>query len=319
MKNQSDNKNKLSHKTLAVWLIIGVLLLTNIMSATLYYHEKQQTLKNLLSEFPLIDPSRHFIAQEHFITDIQPLREKLYKIADDRRLETSSIYFEYLPTGANISINPDVRVYPASLLKTPTAIAVMRKVEKGEWRLDNKLVLFESDIDPNYGNRYYKNSIGTTFTIEELLKAILIESDNTTHRILLRNMSTEDLAFMREGMGLGDILDENQRLSAKEYSRVFRTLYYASFLKRENSELFLEWLSRTAFTDFLQTGLPQGTTFSHKIGEDGVGNTYLDSGIVYLPNRPYILTVAISGRSEKEAKDIMREISRTVYDYVSNY
>lgn len=306
-------------KNQLLWGVIIVLLLATAASTFLYIREKGNTIEAARSQYPLIDPSRNFISQENFITNVQPLREALQKIAKERELDNASVYFEYLQTGANININPEVRVYPASLLKLPTAIAVMHKIEKGEWSLDNKLVLFASDIDPNYGNTYYKHPVGTTFTIEELLKAILIESDNTAHRIIIRNLSTEDLAVMRDSMGLEEVLDTRQLLSAKEYSRVFRALYYASAINRTHSQQILAWLSETPFTDFLQTGLPPGVPFAHKIGEGGPQKTYLDSGIVYAPNRPYLLTVAIAGRDEKEAKAIMREISQTVYEYVASY
>ena len=319
MSNASE-LSKIKQKNRAYLILAALGVTAAILFAGLYfYSQRPNAIRSVENPYPLVDLSRSFIAQEHFITNIQSLREKLNKIVEDKKLETTSIYFEYLQTGANISINPDVRVYPASLLKVPTAIAVMSKVEKGEWRLDNKLVLFAGDIDPNYGEKYYKNSIGTTFTIEELLKAILIESDNTTHRILIRNLSTEDFALMRDSMGLDEVLDERQLLSAKEYSRVFRALYYASSISREHSEQLLEWLSETPFNDYLQSGLPEGVKFSHKIGEGGPSKTYLDSGIVYAPNRPYLLTVVIAGRDEAEAKEIIHEISQTVYDYVTNY
>lgn len=299
-------------------LVIVVLVTTNIAALGWAFSEKR-ALPEVVNPYPLVDFSRSFIPQEHFITNVQPLREQLNAIVKKRELDASSIYFEFLGTGTNISINPDTRVYPASLLKLPTAIAVMNKVEKGEWKLNNKLVLFASDIDPNYGNTYYVHPVGTTFTIEELLKAILIESDNTAHRMIIRNLSTEDLALMRDSMGLEEVLDQNQRLSAKEYSRVFRALYYASVVNREHSEMLLRWLSETPFTDFLQSGLPESLTFAHKIGEGGPQKTYLDSGIVYVPNRPFVLTVVIADKDEKEAKDIMREVSQTVYEYVANY
>ena len=319
MSNTSE-LSKIKQKSRAYLIIAALGIAVAIFFAGFYfYSQRPSAIRSVENPYPLVDLSRSFIAHEHFITNIQPLREKLNKIGEDRNLETASIYFEYLQTGANISIKPNVRVYPASLLKVPTAIAVMRKIEKGEWRLDNKLVLFAGDIDPNYGEQYYKNSIGTTFTIEELLKAILIESDNTTHRILIRNLSTEDFALMRDSMGLDEVLNERQLLSAKEYSRVFRALYYASSISREHSEQLLEWLSETPFNDYLQSGLPAGVKFSHKIGEGGPSKTYLDSGIVYAPDRPYLLTVVIAGRDEAETKEIMREISQTVYDYVANY
>ena len=235
MSNTSE-LSKIKQKSRAYLIIAALGIAVAIFFAGFYfYSQRPSAIRSVENPYPLVDLSRSFIAHEHFITNIQPLREKLNKIVEDRNLETASIYFEYLQTGANISIKPNVRVYPASLLKVPTAIAVMRKIEKGEWRLDNKLVLFAGDIDPNYGEQYYKNSIGTTFTIEELLKAILIESDNTTHRILIRNLSTEDFALMRDSMGLDEVLNERQLLSAKEYSRVFRALYYASSISPEHS------------------------------------------------------------------------------------
>lgn len=297
--------------------VIAFLVLSNTVALAWAVYEWSD-IPAMTNPYPLIDFSRSFIPQKNFITNVQPLRDSLQKITKERKLDNASIYFEYLQTGANISINPEVRVYPASLLKLPTAIAVMNKIEKGEWQPDSKLVLFASDIDPNYGNTYYAHPVGTTFTIEELLKAILIESDNTAHRIIIRNLSTEDLAVMRDSMGLEEVLDSNQRLSAKEYSRVFRALYYASAINREHSEQLLRWLSETPFTDFLESGLPPGIGFSHKIGKGGPQKTYLDSGIVYLSGRPYLLSVAIAGRDEQEAKAIMREISQTVYNYVAN-
>lgn len=299
-------------------VIVALLIASNIATLGWAIYEWSD-LPEVTNPYPLVDFSRNFIPQENFITNVQPLRDSLQKIVEERKLDNASIYFEYLQTGANISINPDVRVYPASLLKVPTAIAVMHKIEKGEWNLDNKLVLFASDIDPNYGNTYYAHPVGTTFTIEELLKSILIESDNTAHRIIIRNLSTEDLAIMRDSMGLEEVLDDSQRLSAKEYSRVFRALYYASAINREHSEQMLRWLTETPFTDFLQEGFPEGVPFAHKIGEGGPQKTYLDSGIVYVPERPYLLTVVIAGKDEDEAKEIMREISQSVYEYVANY
>jgi len=44
-----------------------------------------------------------------------------------------SVYFEYLPTGANISINKDAEFFPASLLKVPVAMAIAKKIDKREW------------------------------------------------------------------------------------------------------------------------------------------------------------------------------------------
>lgn len=88
--------------------------------------------------------------EQNIITTLQPIREKFREIVEKNGSEHISLYFEYLNTGANISINPDLRILPASLIKVPLAMAVMKKVERGEWRLSNELVMMKDDRDMNW-------------------------------------------------------------------------------------------------------------------------------------------------------------------------
>jgi beta-lactamase class A len=197
----------------------------------------------------------------------------------------------------------------------PSALVAMKKVEKGEWKMGSQLVLFEEDKDSRYGN-LYEQPVGTRFTIGELLEALLKESDNTAHRILMRNLSETELDELRDAIGLNDLFNEKQEVSAKEYSRLFRALYNSSFLNRKGSQQVLDWLTQTPFTHMLPSGMPKDTILSHKIGEDDVEKNYLDSGIAYLPNRPYLITVMIKGHSQGEAEGIMKKISRAAYGYI---
>jgi beta-lactamase class A len=125
--------------------------------------------------------------EEDIITTLQPIREKFRDIVAKEGPNSISIYFEYLSTGANISINPDLRILPASLIKVPLAMAVMKKIELGDWNLDNELVLMKEDRDINWGE-VYKRPIGSTITIRELIEEMLLNSDNTAYHILYRNL-----------------------------------------------------------------------------------------------------------------------------------
>jgi beta-lactamase class A len=270
------------------------------------------------NQYPLVDIARNFIPQEHFIVNIQPLREQLEKLVSSQESNTVSIYFEFLNTGANIQLNNDERFYPASLVKIPTALAAMRKIEDGTWNMSSRLVLFEQDRDSRFGD-LYKQPVGTSFSIEELLKKLLIESDNTAHKILMRNLSGTDLDKLRDAIGLNDLFNEKSEVSAKEYSRLFRALYNSSYLSRSGSEQLLEWLSQTNFNETLGSGLPEGTKFSHKIGEDDVEDNYLDSGIVYLPNRPFLITVMVKKHSKQNAHEIMQQVAKVTRDYINGY
>lgn len=275
-----------------------------------------------VNPYPLIDPARSIVAQEHFFSTIEPLRKDLKGLAAKYGNEGTrvGIYFEYLNTGANVSINQEERFWPASLSKMPTAFAVMKKIEEGAWNLDSEMVLFYEDRDDRFGE-LYKKPVGTRFTVEQLLKELLINSDNTAHRILVRNLSGADYEAVIEALGMEELYDKEYNITAKEYSRIFRSLYNASYLNRENSETILQWSSESRFDDLLAAGIPSSVRFSHKIGEEYKEVVFLDSGIIYVPNRPFLLTVMVDASKAggyERARDIMREIARAAYEYVAN-
>ena len=317
MKKEATQK-----KSFKIFLIIlGLILITSLS----FFLGGKILNKNIdfKNPYPLIDPARSLVEQKHFFSTIEPLRKELKSIVQKYENEGSDIgvYFEFLNTGANVSINQDKRFWPASLSKMPTAFVVMKKVELGEWKLDNELILYYEDRNDAFGE-LYKKEVGTRLTIEELLKELIVNSDDTAHRILIRNLEGGDFEKMLSALGMEELYNKDYDITAKEYSRVFRSLYTSSYLKRNYSTFLLELLSSTNFNDFLGGGIPRDVIFSHKIGEHDPESTYLDSGVVYIPDRPYLLTVMVNTKSSggrEKAKEIMQEISKASYQYVSSY
>lgn len=294
-------------------------------SALYFWSQRPSAIRSVENPYPLIDLSRNFVAQEHYLATLQPLRVSLNEIVkrEAGKQNEATIYFEYLNTGANIVVNSDLRVLPASLTKLPLALTVMKKVEDGEWRLDDELVLLPGDANSGSGT-LHDRPVGTRFTIEILLKALLQESDNTAFNIFSRNLKPEEHLATHEALGIAELFDAEGRISAKEYSRFFRTLYTASFLNRESSHALLTWLSESTFDEFLSATVPENVPFPHKFGINVNNRVFLDSGIGYIPNRPYLITVLIhrAGNPERKQFDreesarIMKEISETAYAYI---
>ncbi len=108
-------------------------------------------------------------------------------------------------------------------------------------------------------------------------------------------------------------------ISAKKYSAIFRALYNSSYLLEENSQKIISFLAETEFRQYLNSALPKNTLFAHKIGVEVDKKIYLDPGIVYAENRPYILTVMIKSESEETAQKLMKDISQKASDYINNY
>ncbi|MFA6183475.1 MAG: serine hydrolase [Parcubacteria group bacterium] len=321
MKNKKENKiiqffkSKNIKKEHFLWLVIFVLLaLSSICFFSRKYDERKSILK-LKEKYSLISPARSLYSKDDLIINVQPLRDSLTEIGEDPNV---SIYFEFLNTGANIAVNKDMTIWPASLMKIPIAMAVMKKIEIGEWNMDSEMILYQEDKDERFGDLYRKPN-NTKFTVQELLYEMLDKSDNTARAILMRNLDKGDIEEVLNHLGIEDIYDAENKVTGKKYSIFWRSLYTSSFLVEEYSQQLIEIMSHSQTNEYLSRGLPKGLIFSHKIGVIYEDNIYADSGIVYVPERPYIITVMMQGKSQDESEKIIKEISQKIYNYVSSY
>lgn len=310
------------------FIIIAIIILQFILLVYgFFFYVPYQTRKLLTQTYPLLQPGRSVLQSDNLIINIQPLRDKLNSYLNNPDFVVG-IYFEYLPTGANISVNKDTELWPASLLKIPIAMAAMKKIEEKQWQLDNELVLLEQDRDPSYGD-LYKQTLGTRFTIEKLLYESLVHSDNTAHRILLRNLSEEEIEVVYSHLGFEDLRqDKSPKLTAKRYSILFRSIYTASFLPPFYSQKLLDILIQSPFDQYLQTGMPKTVKFADKFGTQMDLGAFADSGIVYIPNRHYLISVMLESKKlgtkpieaiHEDAKKLFEEISKSVYEYIINF
>ena len=306
--------------------VISFFLAVGLYTGLIPQHKEARSLRG----FSFLNPAVDIIKKENLIVNFQELRELLQSKYESRKDYIVSIYFEYLPTGANISTHKDEKIWPASLIKIPVAMAVMKKVQDGKWKLTNELVIMDEDKDNQYGN-LYKKPTGTTISIKELLEESLINSDNTAHFVLLRNLESEELEDVYNHLGLDDIIEalkrskndeaNDNRMTAKRYTIFFRSLYNATFLDVEHSQMFLDILEH-APRDLLGSGIPESVPFVHKTGIRTDEAVRADSGIVYVEGRPYLLTVMIQKNDKKafdeeEVNAIFKEIGREVYTHVT--
>jgi beta-lactamase class A len=294
--------------------ILAVLLISNLVSLVLYFKSNIKTDSNRIS--PLLNPLRAMVNKKDMIVSIQPLRDEINRLTENN--PDISIYFEFLNTGANIVVNKDAEFFPASLSKLPLAMTVVKKIERGEWQWGNELVLMPTDKDDRFGN-LYKQPIGTRITIENLVREMLINSDNTAYTMILRNLEPEEFKNTQKSLGLDSFFSNDGKISAKNYTVILRSLYNSSYLEMSNSEKLIKMMADSETNDFLSKGIPKNIPFSHKVGISDEKNVYLDAGIVYLPNRPYFLIVMVNTPDENKAKAEMKEISEKVYSYVSEY
>jgi len=304
------------------YIFLWSIVLTNIFTLSLFYLLQQNFgVQGFKERYSLLDPMRFFAQGPDLLTTVQPIREELNTLFQQEWLKFTSFYFEYINTGANISINSDVRILPASLIKVPLAMAVMKKIEKGEWQLYNELMMMKEDRDSWWGDVYMKYPIGAPITIRDLLEEMLLTSDNTAYRILYRNLSLDEVRDVFISLGLDDFFDQEWKITAKEYTRLLRSLYTANYLNPEHSQFLLDILTRTEYDDYLWQWIPDNAQFAHKIGENESKTVILDAWVVYIGTRIYLLSMAMDYEQEwltrQKALDLFGRVSKMVYNYIS--
>lgn len=85
-----------------------------------------------------------------------------------------------LDTGKRVSSNGDVRFPMASVFKVPAAIAVLQKVDRGEWTLDQKITITPAEFSRGWSPiRDAAHGQAVTLPLRELFVSMLGMSDNS--------------------------------------------------------------------------------------------------------------------------------------------
>lgn len=277
--------------------------------------------------YSLLDPMRAVQPQEDFIVVFRPLRLKLEELVEKWAKQgiVVAIQMEYLNTGSYLSINQNYRMLPASLTKVPVSMMVLRRIEQGTLNFDQILEIKEEDRDSKWGEMY-KLPVGTKLSLREVVEKSLIESDNTAHKMLYRLVGVEEAQDMSQELNLEDLFDKEGKISAREYAKLLRSLYTSSYLTPEHSQLLLDLMTRDQVVKFLIRGLGSEVKYAHKFGESSAIYSYLDAGIVYVPNRPYVLVVMVHDEAGKvrmsrelAGEEIFEKVAKLTYDYISRH
>ncbi len=304
-------------------LIGGVLIVVGFIIGNGNRVNEQQNTADPARSYSLINPSVLINSDKHFIINFAPLRDKVRQITDAYNHKTY-FYFVYLNNASWIGVNERETFSAASLAKVPLAIALYKAVEEGKLSLNQAYTIEEIDLNSGFGD-LYKTGTDKSFTIEELIKIMLEQSDNTALSALIGifHKIGIDNPYDEVYQAFGWVLDIDKNVNANEInlktiSNMYLSLYNANYISAEHSQKILEYLSESPFNDKIAAGVPYGIPVSHKIGVSGETLTYSDCGIVYAPNRNYLLCLGSEGASEDDARKFMKEVSETVYDFVIN-
>jgi beta-lactamase class A len=270
------------------------------------------------------------------IRELKPFRYKVDALIqekiDDELASSVSVYFRDLNNGNWFGIREDEKFSPEIQLKLPILIAYSK------WSENNPLVLRKKipfrGIDIPLAPRYLKSpkplETGSEYAVNDLLFRMTAYGDNDAYTLLLANLPPAYLRKIAKDLYVNydpEVTGDSLTLSA--YASYFRVLFNASYLSEEMSEKALRYLSRSVFREGMASGIPPDINIASKAGErviktgGGEGGPaevlqLHEFGIIYHPERPFLLGITARGEDFRDLARVIRDITRLVYAEVDS-
>lgn len=182
--------------------------------------------------------------------NISSIKEKIMNLNNNylKSNEKVAYYYEDINTGSILSYNSDILFYAASSIKILVCVMILELADSGKINLEDKLLIKMDELKQDTGVIKYQTE-DTYYTIKELIKLTIVESDNTSFIKLVNFIGSENLK--EYGLSLG----AKHTLEGKDLFGLINCDDMIIYWKKvksfiENSkygEEFKNWLSNPSF------------------------------------------------------------------------
>lgn len=274
--------------------------------------------EKIISEVKIVNPKAPF---ENYIADgsleistigidnenqeINNILSELQKYLQKKGIDSGYLYYD-IKTGASIEYNANERFSAGSVIKAPFIRSVLtkeldlnRKFEMTEGMLNSKTELINNE------------PVGTLFSLEELVKAVLINSDNTAYKMLYKQVGYEAFNELSESLNITHRMTNDNywfRLTPRQTAIYFKDIYYFTE-QHPNGKLIKESMSEATYD-----------MIAHELSEYNVAEKYgympqedfytLSDGAIVYAKSPYILIGYVRGNGTVLNTMFFNEIAR---------
>ena len=230
----------------------------------------------------------------------------------------AAVWIEDLGTGTTFAVAETVTYHPASTMKLPVMVALVRAAEAGALALDDRVILEnrfrsivdgspyalirEEDSDPALYDR-----VGAPISLRELNHRMIVRSSNLATNALIERLGADSVTRVAAALGADGVIvrrgvedakafaaGRNNATTARGLGRLLAAIERGTAASAAGTALMRTTLLAQEFNDEIPAGLPAGTPVAHKTGWI-TGQTH-DAAIVYPPGRaPFVLVVLTRG------------------------
>jgi len=246
--------------------------------------------------------------------------------------------FHDLESNTLIEINERTVMHAASLMKVPVMIEVFRRIDRGELKLDEPILVYnsfssladsspyslepEDDSDPEF-----YAFIGQKRPLKELIERMITVSSNLATNILMELVKAEAVMKTLKEFGIENMKVLRGVEDAKAYARglnnvtdardmrlVLEAIVEKKAASPASCDAMIDILRAQKFRSGIPAGLPPEVEVGNKTGS--ITRIAHDAAIVFPPRRkPYVLVILTRGlEKEEEAERLMASLSRLIYN-----
>ena len=243
----------------------------------------------------------------------------------DRSLDgVMGVAIEDLNSGQKYLLRGDDVFPQASSIKIAVLAELYRQAQQGKLKPTDVYTVKASDLVADSPIMNGLTPGVTQVTLRDLATMVVAVSDNSAANILIDRVGIESVNSLLDSLGLAHTRLRRKMMDLKaasegrenistpsEMMTLLEDVYRGKVLNKPLSEDFFRLLS-TKKNSWIPRELPEDLKVADKEGElEGVRN---DSGIVFLENRPYILSVMTTYlRRERDGEEAISKISVDAY------
>jgi beta-lactamase class A len=238
-----------------------------------------------------------------------------------------------------LNYNGNARLVMHSVMKFPIAMTVLNLVDKGKYKLDQKMKVGKKDLHPNtHSPLRDKYPDGTEIALSDLLGYMVSQSDNNACDFLLKKIGgTEKVEDYLQGLGIKGInivASEGDMAKAWEVQytnwckpadvvRLLDIFYQGKALSKTSNDFLMKIMLETSTGPNRIKGLlPKDAVVAHKTGTsptngNGLSPATNDVGIITLPNGKHLaiaVFVCNSTADEATRESVIAKISKAAWD-----
>lgn len=224
--------------------------------------------------------------------------------------EKVAYYYEDINTGSILSYNSNILFYAASTIKVLVCVMLLEMAQNNEIDLDDELLVSMDDIKQDTGIIKYQQS-DTFYTIRELIRLSIVESDNTAYIKLVNHIGKDNLKEYGTRLGAKYTLEGKDLFGLINCDDMI--IYWKKIKEFIDNSIYgielYDWLSNPSYW-IVESENIDGYPFIKKYGSFDVA--YHEAGYVDSKN-PYYMIILTQKFKSDDKQNFVNETAKKIY------